>query len=160
MREVLDKHPQVVGLRARGNSARAGWRCGRGQSGAARMDQSCRSWACRRRTSLPASTTSTHGSSGCPCRTWKRRSRSSSTWPGSGRTRPVTLVCRVRAHPAFKLHRLRHCGIEARSFSGNTGPRHTRILAGVLIVLIVIAAGLLIRPGSGDPAHQEPARRW
>ena len=42
---------------------------------AAPTARGCRSWGCRRRICSPASTTSTRGSSGCRCRTWRRRSR-------------------------------------------------------------------------------------
>ena len=50
-------------------------RCARARFAAAPTARGCRSWGCRRRTSSPASTTSTRGSNGSRCRTWKRRSK-------------------------------------------------------------------------------------
>ena len=64
MREVLDRHPEVDRrARARRSGAPASSRSS-GRSAAAPTDRGCRSWACRRRTSSPASTTSTRGWSG------------------------------------------------------------------------------------------------
>ena len=88
MKEVLDRHPEVVGYACEA-VRRAGLEVQRpGRFAAAPTARGSRSWACRRRTSSPASTTFTRGSSGCRCRTWRRRSRSSSTCAGSGRSGP------------------------------------------------------------------------
>ena len=76
--------------RARRSAAPASEPHSSSRSAAAPTARASRSWACRRRTSSPASTTSTRGSSGCRCRTWRRRSRSSFTSQPVGRG--VTLL--------------------------------------------------------------------
>jgi tripeptide aminopeptidase len=74
MKEVLDHHRPSSSTRAKRSAARD---CEprRARFAAAPTARACRSWGCRRRTSSPASTTSTRGSNGCRCRTWRRRSR-------------------------------------------------------------------------------------
>ena len=84
MREVLDDHPLVV-ERAREAIARAGLPSASALSAAARMDPGSRSWGCRHPISSPGNRTSTRGSSGFPCRTWRRPWTSSSSSRECGR---------------------------------------------------------------------------
>ena len=65
------------------SAPRASSRCGR-RSAAAPTARCSARWACRRRTSSPAATSTTRCASGPRCRTWPRRRRRSCGWPRCG----------------------------------------------------------------------------
>ena len=93
--------PRSRPTRARRYAAPASSR-GRIRFAAAPMDHDCRSWDFRPRICSPANTISTPAWNGCLRRTWKKRSRSSSTSPESGKS---TRTADAR-HTVSSLHRL------------------------------------------------------